>query len=421
MKKFIASSWLMICCLLLCSQLVYTQKDSIRHLYKPEWRDVFKSKPKDQKKWQDFEMFSSVYGKYVVPNEKILPLVFNVIDIKAANKIKESDIQVQINILNDAFAGKIEGWQKGQFESVRARDSKIQFCLGSPNGNKGGVNKTNIDVPFEISTLNNISKKGIGLEGEKKDEFINVWITELPDQMGGFATLPDQNDEIDGIYIDPDYFGLKPNQKYYHSGKTLVHLLGRYLGLQPLWGNGNCEDDGIDDTPIHNMPNARCYEGMHISLCPDNPIEMVGNFMDSNPDDCAYMFTKGQVARMHACLGDYGYRKKLLDSKKVCEPSPIADTRTNTATVVKELDFELAPNPAKSEVLLSYAIVDKNQDLKIEIYNITNQKIYDQKIPPIGENRGQIQIDINNWTQGSYYVKLQNGLDIKTKTLVTIK
>jgi hypothetical protein len=420
MKSFNASSWPLICGLLFCLQSICAQKDSVRHLYKPEWRNILHSKPKNQKKWQDFEMHAQVYGKYANPSEKILPLVFNIIDVRASKKINESDVLEQINILNDAFAGKIEGWQKGQFEAVREKNTKIQFCLGTPNGNKGGIKTANIENPFNIASLNDISKKGLGLEGEKKDEYINIWITELPDQLGGFATPPDENDEIDGIYIDPDYFGKKVGQKHYHSGKTLIHLLGRYLGLHPLWGNGNCEDDGISDTPIHNMPNSRCYEGMHISLCPGNPIEMVGNFMDSNPDDCAYMFTKGQVSRMHACLGDYGYRKKLLDSKKVCDFSPNATVR-NEKEHVKEIDFEIIPNPAKTEVILSYTLVDKRHELNIEIYNIANQKVYGQRIPPIGEYKGQIQIDINAWPQGSYYVKLQNGLDVKTKTLVSIK
>ncbi|HMP32402.1 MAG TPA: M43 family zinc metalloprotease, partial [Saprospiraceae bacterium] len=102
-----------------------------------------------------------------------------------------------------------------------------------------------------------------------------------------------------------------------HSGKTLVHLMGVYLGLQALWTNLECADDGVEDTPIHNAPNSSCYGQGHISLCPGNPMEMVGNFMDSNPDDCAYMFTKGQVARMHATLGELGYRSHLLKGQKL--------------------------------------------------------------------------------------------------------
>lgn len=245
-------------------------------------------------------------------------------------------------------------------------------------------------------------------------------MAELDEEMGGFAILPDHDEAMDGVCIDPDFFGAKKDSKYYQSGKTLVHLVGKYLGLKPLWGDMNCNDDGIEDTPIHNAPNTRCYTSGHISLCSGYPEEMVGNFMDSNPDDCATFFTKGQVARMHACLGEYGYRANLLKSAKQCDKG-LQDESLTSRSAVSVLDFELIPNPASNSVLIAYANPENKATIKIEIYSHTKQLMHKQEIPMLGEQRGNTTVDITTWPQGSYYVSIHNGLTVKTKTLVSIK
>ncbi|HMP31990.1 MAG TPA: hypothetical protein PKD85_20465, partial [Saprospiraceae bacterium] len=213
MKKL--TQIVMISQLLLMTAAMSAQakKDTTRYLFKPEWKEVLAQNPKDGKRWQDFELHARMYAKYAVPEEKILPIVFNIIHIGGEVKVTQQDIANQLQVLNDAFAGKIKGESSKIFEKVIAGDTKIRFCQGSPQGKKDGIYMANKSTAFDLYSLAMISDKKEGLEGAKKDEYINVWVTELPDELGGFAILPDHDDVRDGIYIDPDFFGIRRDQK----------------------------------------------------------------------------------------------------------------------------------------------------------------------------------------------------------------
>ncbi len=399
------------------------KKDTTRYLYKPEWKETLKQTPKDAKRWQDFELHARMYAKYAVPEEKTLPIVFNIINVGGETKVTPEGIASQLQVLNDAFAGKIKGESSKIFESAIAGDSKIRFCQGSPQGKKDGIYIANKTTAYDLNSLSLISDKKEGLEGAKKDEYINVWVTELPDELGGFAILPGHDDARDGIYIDPDFFGVRRDQKEYHSGKTLVHLMGQYLGLHPIWATGECQDDGVEDTPIHNAPNITCFGEGHISLCFGHPMEMVGNFMDSNPDDCASYFTKGQVARMQATLGDLGYRKNLLKGGKLCDGkvNEEEETALQSRNKIDKLDFNLVPNPAQNSVEVFLFLPNTKAEIKVEVYNSLNQIMHQEGINAFGEHKGIYKINTTSYPNGNYYVTVKSGNEVATKTLICIK
>lgn len=402
--------------------LISGQSDpKIRLLSHSDWEKIHKKKPKDQNKWQDFELFARMYARYAMPEEKILPLVFNVLQVGEIEKINENVIIQQIEIINSAFAGKMINNTDRNYSEVAATDSKIRFCLGDPGGNAHGIKFKNITSSFNSETFSNVVDKKLGLEGAKNDEYINIWITEIPDNLGGFAIMPDQDTLSNGIFIDPDYFGLRPDSENYKEGKTIIHLLGQYLGLRPLWSGNDCMDDGIEDTPIHNMPNYLCYPFSHISLCPGNEEEMIGNFMDATPDECAFMFTKGQVARMHAVLTDKGYKKNLLKGNKLCESNTLDEKSLSSRTNIKSLDFTLVPNPANTQVEIMFENPMKNEEIRIQLFDLMGKVVFDSNLPAIGENRGKIIIDISAFESNTYIVLMKSGEQVATKKLLKLK
>jgi Secretion system C-terminal sorting domain/Pregnancy-associated plasma protein-A len=392
----------------------------IRLFSHPNWEKISKKKQKDQKKWQEFELFARMYARYAIPEEKVLPLVFNVLQVGNTSKVDENLIMQQIEIINNVFAGKMNNTTGRDYSDVMAGDTKIRFCLGDPGGNVKGINFKNIASSFSTETFTNVVDKKLGLEGAKKDEYINIWITEMPDNMGGIAIMPDQDTLSDGIFIDPDYFGAKPESENYKEGKTIIHLLGQYLGLRPLWSGNDCMDDGIEDTPVHNAPNYRCYPYSHITLCPGNGEEMIGNFMDATPDECAFMFTKGQVARMHAVLSDKGYKKNLLNGNKLCDETNPFEEEVASRSDIKELNFNLVPNPANTKVEFIFENPNTNQDVQIQLFDAAGKRIIDMLIPSIGEMRGKTSIDISKLESNTYIVKLKSGDKVVTKKLIKI-
>jgi hypothetical protein len=396
-----------------------SQREDVRFMTHKEWESVLNKKPKDQKRWQEFELFARMYSRYARPDEKVLPLVFNIIETSGQTKVTDQQIYSQIEVLNKAFTGEYKPESERMYNDVVAGDTKIRFCMGTPLGNKPGISKISKGTPYTVVNLPLISSKKDGIEGAKKDEYINIWITDMPENMSGYAVMPDVDEAADGIYIDPDYFGQHPESKLYTDGKTLVHLMGRYLGLHPLWTDMQCTDDGIEDTPIHNAPNYLCFPFSHISLCGGNEEEMIGNFMDATPDACSYMFTKGQMARMHAVLGDRGYRKSLMGGKKICgtgQEEVVAESRS----IISEIELNIIPNPTKTNIKVDFSVPEKALNIQVEVRNTLGQVIYSQTIPSFGESNGTFNIDMSSLSIGTYYLTMKNGTFLKSKTITKI-
>ncbi|MDB9809333.1 zinc-dependent metalloprotease, partial [Flavobacteriales bacterium] len=97
------------------------------------------------------------------------------------------------------------------------------------------------------------------------------------------------------------------------SGGTLTHECGHWLGLRHVWGDAECGDDNVKDTPAAREPNF----GINLSDFPYhvgfmsqgcvadslNPAgEMFVNYMDYSSDAHVTMFTKGQNEVMNETL-----------------------------------------------------------------------------------------------------------------------
>ena len=142
----------------------------------------------------------------------------------------------------------------------------------------------------------------VGSSPVQQKKYINIWICDLDDSIESYATSPFQDDDFDGVVIDIDDFLIDGD---INQGKSLTHLLGNYFGLLDLFNQYEyCGDDGVSDTPIHNAPSRGNPKGKHFTLCPTENLAacMTMNFMDSTSDAAQYMFTNGQVRRMHAMI-----------------------------------------------------------------------------------------------------------------------
>lgn len=149
------------------------------------------------------------------------------------------------------------------------------------------------------------------------DKYINIWVVDLQNNLSSYSTSPYQPSAFSGIVIDQRLFGTNTTDKNgFIEGKTLTHLMGNYFGLKDLWSPyGDCVDDGVADTPVHNAPVRGCPKYRHITTCDDKeptPV-MSMNFMSTTDDACQYMFTAGQVRRMRAII--QAVRPELIDSK----------------------------------------------------------------------------------------------------------
>ncbi|WP_168038674.1 zinc-dependent metalloprotease [Neolewinella antarctica] len=424
---------LLLFCLFLSSILTAQKKRPYRMLTSVAYNDTLRKN--DQ---ADPDLFRKVHE--LIPRfdesseweEITVPIIFHVLYNDASNRVTEEQMAEQLISLNQDFAGLTEPATtderdlQGTFARAKI-DTKIRFCFPDQKSLDRlsytiDRKKVTRQLPDDLSLLKT-SISGLPVRDTKK--YLNVWIAPLPDNNVGFAQMPLGNEKLDGIVIDPRYFGsFGTAVAPYNRGKTLTHLIGTYLGLTPIWGDGGpCGDDGIVDTPVHNGPNYGTTSPGHISTCPGNPLEMTMNFMDAGDDDQLHMFTKGQATWMRAVLSKGGPRGNLLKTQTECNIAKSLFSRTSLDNVSisqdEQLHLSTYPNPVKAAFTVEVKGGPAGTRVKqLEVYNTQGRLIH-----AVDKNTGELKFRINTdtWTQGVYFISVTTDGDQSLVSRITVQ
>lgn len=394
----------------------YSQQELYSTFSSVEYTDFLKSEIMGSEalrnKEKEIEQFYSNKILIEDPNQKIIPVVFHVIQSSKKPKINGATIESQLDAINRDFELRRiiqdhENDYTGKFKRT-ASACQIRFCIANsnPDGKEtSGVNFINSSVEI-FNDFISMKDDTYGAAPWNTEEYLNIWICDLGENNKGFAQFPSGPKELDGIVIDRDYVGVLSEGMGFDNGSTLTHLIGNYLGLLPLWGLKECADDYINDTPIHNGPNYLKPKSNHVSTCDGYPSEMTMNFMDNTNDDVKYMFTKGQMLRMQATLSAKGPRNLLNSNLALCvDEKSIA----NNIATLRELetksdvnfDISIEPNPAFNEVRIQTSAIQKKSDLTI--LNSLGQLVF------TAEEIKSINIDVSDWPRGNYFFHFNNS------------
>ncbi|NOQ24917.1 MAG: zinc metalloprotease [Bacteroidales bacterium] len=230
-----------------------------------------------------------------------IPVIVNILE-DYIGEVTEAQINSQIAVLTMDYTNLNPNTSgiPSEFAPVVA-DCGITFVLA-------GVNR-------EISTLAEwgtndamkLSSQG-GIDVTDPSTYLNLWVCDIGGGILGYAQFPGGAEATDGVVIGKDYFGVVGG--VYGQGRTATHEVGHWLNLRHIWGDGKCNrDDYVTDTPVSDQPNWACpvYPLVH---CVSNDMTM--NYMDYVYDDCMYMFSEGQNARMRALFVPGGARESLV-------------------------------------------------------------------------------------------------------------
>lgn len=361
-------------------------------------------------------------------SQTTIPVIFHVVHNGGDEEISETQIEDQLKALNDHFEMKAvydhPAMEKEGFGNLKPQKLEIDFCFAEIKINK----KKSPAILYHDSTVDKWTAEkppamssSISAASLDPSKYLNIWICDLVDTLSGYAQMPGWNDGTDGIVIDYQYFGGSPIASKYQQGKTLTHLVGNYLGLYPLWGRGNCEDDFVSDTPIHNSPNFTCPGYKHVSTCEGNPVEMTMNFMDNTNDECMSMFTLGQMVRMHAVLSKDGPRGDLIQGKSKCSNSKsLDDDYIEIDIPIDELlSFKLLPNPVTDQLLIQIKSPEES-NINIKIYNHSGQLIQEEQFLS-HQGRNNRSFDVGQLAAGVYYVQVAQGDHVLTEEFVKVQ
>ncbi|WP_299883827.1 GEVED domain-containing protein [uncultured Lacinutrix sp.] len=254
----------------------------------------------------------------IVGNIITLPVVVHVLYRNATENISVAQIQSQLDVLNEDFRRT-----NPDADNVwsQAADTQIEFCLVTvdPNGNAttGITRKSTTRRDWGTSDDMKRASSG-GIDPWDTSEYLNMWVVPqmLNSQGGtilGYAQFPGGAASTDGVVMGYNYFGRTGAVSApFDGGRTTTHEVGHFLNLRHIWGDSNCGNDFVSDTPTHQTSNAGCPAG-RVSC---GSTDMYQNYMDYSNDVCMNLFTTGQKNRMRAVLDVGGFRRSLALSDK---------------------------------------------------------------------------------------------------------
>jgi hypothetical protein len=284
-----------------------------------------------------------------------IPVVFHVLYNETnwpGSNLSDARINSQIARLNTDFR-KLNS-DINQIPSVWATlpaDVKIEFKLAciDPQGNAttGIVRKYTPASTFSNHTHPKLSVYG-GDDAWPTDTYLNIWTGGM-EGFFGFATFPWDfggttsgfpNSQLDGTLLDYSVVGENNGHPTKDIGRVAVHEVGHWLGLWHIY-NGNCfvAGDEVSDTPPQESINTGCPSFPKLGLFCSSvyPGEMFMNYLDQTYDNCMYLFTLGQSARMRSYIVPIGsIRNPFLDNyfgMKRFEGAPACITETITVNL----------------------------------------------------------------------------------------
>jgi Pregnancy-associated plasma protein-A len=250
-----------------------------------------------------------MYDQIVRRGRVTIPVVVHVVYGTDAENISDDQIKSQLDVLNKDYRAKNADLSRvpAPFKE-RIGDAHIEFVLATedPKGNPtAGITRTKTRRgAFRTDDAVKSSATG-GIDPWDTKRFLNIWVCSLADGLLNYAQFPDEREKTDGVVVNTQAFGTTGTAKDpFNRGRSTTHVVGHYLGLRHIWGDTpDCMgSDLVADTPNQKGPNFGKPTFPHVT-CNNGPNgDMFMNFMDYVDDDAMYMFTRGQVVKMHETL-----------------------------------------------------------------------------------------------------------------------
>jgi len=340
MKKLLLTLWALVA----CSTAVWAQEkaDSPRtdRCGSPfDEAKLAKYNPAQYQRWRQLEQQVQAYRSNrpapdptgptsIDPGATVtIPVVVHVVYNNATQNISAAQIQSQIDVLNQDYrrlnADRTN--TPSQFSGVAA-DINIEFKLAcvDPQGNptsgiiRTSTSATGFAVAYNADMSINETATGVkytpGAAPWPSNQYLNVWTCNFTDQTLGYATFPWQQSPVDGIVLAYNATGTTGTlQPRFNKGRTATHEIGHWLNVFHIWGDANCGNDQVADTPTQQTANFNCPAFPHVTC--SNQGDMSMNYMDYTDDACMNLFTSGQRDRMRALFSTGGARESFISNK----------------------------------------------------------------------------------------------------------
>ncbi len=361
----------------------------------------------------------STYTTVQVPLNPVIPVIFHVLYSDESERVREAQLYDQIEALNRDYGFSTSNFthealdQEG-FNAV-SNHIGIQFCLPQFGNDSSAINYYPVSkADWQFDNAMKVPRSE-GVTPWNPDQFLNVYVVDIHDTLAvaGFAQMPGGAAATDAIVIDYRFVGNA--EAPYDMGRTLVHLVGNWMGLYSIWGVGDCDNNGdfVYDTPPHNAPNFGCPDYQHLSTCQHDKlvVEQSMNFMDSSDDACLSMWTTAQKYRFFAFL--QAARGKLIKHNFSCssrelvqnEIIPRVKLQTKSTQLLGE-GVKVYPNPSRDYFQIELSLKQAKQ-VDVRLTDLNGRTLYEQQA---AASTGMIRLATSEWGTGIYLLSIhQNG------------
>lgn len=343
-----------------------------------------------------------------------IPVVVHILYHYPSEKISDAVVQSQITALNKYFRRRnADTTSTPDYFRAVAADCEIEFQLAISDPRRRsttGIIRKYTPVTKWTSDDQVKFSSQMGDDAWDSKSYLNIWVCNL-DKFAGYSSVPGGDPAKDGLVIGFSAFGVNNSNSGYEQGKTAVHEIGHWLNLKHLWGDENCGDDGVDDTPKQASYTPGCPTTVRIT-CGNGPHgDMYMNYMDFTSDVCLNMFTQGQKARMRALFEPGGPRAGILTSKGL-QPPLIMDIPLPEENDPTWLKPNLYPNPASSAMTLDLSYDQRWVGKTIFVSNLQGQNVMNLTV-----TSKILRIDISRLQAGVYFLaaKKDDGESMKLK------
>lgn len=347
-----------------------------------------------------------------------IPVVVHVLYNTDYQNISDAQIVSQLAVLNkdyqklNADTSLIPAYYSGL-----AADCGFHFILAGIDTNgdvtTGIVRKHTNVTAFALGDNMKSSATG-GDNPWDRDRYLNIWVCNLEDGILGYSSVVGGPAGADGVVVLYTAFGTTGMAKApYNLGRTCTHEIGHWLNLIHVWGDADCGNDQVADTPPQAQATYGDPNGIVVS-CNNMPYgNMYMNYMDFTDDMGMHMFTNGQRDRMRTLFQPGGFRYALLTSPAASAPAgqPSLASTVGSAVIMAP---SLYPNPAASYV--SVQLNDGSQvGSLLEVYNQMGQVVLAARV-----TTATFHLDVSGLAGGLYFIRLGNGVSQESLKFVKL-
>ncbi len=221
----------------------------------------------------------------LLEHDVTIPVYIHIITSGGQGDVPDSQINDQINVLNQSFRGMTGGTK-----------TPFSFALVGTDRTENAAWYTVTPGSTEERDMKTALRQGGA-------DTLNLYFANIGDGLLGWATFPQDyqtNQKDDGVVaLTASLPG--GTAEPYNEGDTATHEVGHWVGLYHTFQEGcSAPGDLVKDTPRVAEPNFGCPTA--VDSCPSETggparADLVTNFMDYTDDNCMNAFTSGQSVR----------------------------------------------------------------------------------------------------------------------------